>query len=145
MRTFVRFRWIVPGLLLLCLPCLISCAGSARRTADEDSRDTSFSLYSSQPEAELDKGLFQKREGNYQAAAELFLAVYKDRSADSEYRERALYELAQVHSHLLNPTKDYDQALSYLEKLITEFPDSEYRADAEEKIEHIKSVRPSGG
>lgn len=63
-----------------------------------------------------------------------------ENDAKPEYKERALLRLGGAHSDLLNPKKDYQKALKYLEELISTYPKSELRKDAEERIEVIKKL-----
>jgi tetratricopeptide (TPR) repeat protein len=86
-------------------------------------------------------GRHHKTLGDYAKAIELYQSVYENESAKAEYRSQALFELGKIHSDLLNPRKDYQKAESYFEKLISEFPDSDLRKEAEKQLERIRELR----
>jgi outer membrane protein assembly factor BamD (BamD/ComL family) len=91
-------------------------------------------------EAELERGRQAAAAGDFDLAIEHYLDVYRDGDAKPEHKERALLRLGGAHSDLLNPKKNYEKALQYLEELVSAYPKSELRKDAEERIEVIKKL-----
>ncbi len=45
-------------------------------------------------------------------------------SAETPYRDRALFNIALIYAHYNNPEKDYNKSVHYFQRLIKEFPDS---------------------
>ena len=80
-------------------------------------------------------------EGDYETAIDLFLRIYENSKLESAAREEALLNLGNIYANVLYAGKDYKKALSYLEKLITEFPKSELRPDALEAIESVNKLK----
>jgi tetratricopeptide (TPR) repeat protein len=54
--------------------------------------------------------------------------------------DRALFEMGFIHAHPKNPQKDYQKALECFQKLIKEYPGSEYRQNSEMMIFNIRNV-----
>jgi len=134
--AFVRCLMIILATLFL-----TSCASTSSTTREEDGTNTSFSFHGSGAEADIAKARQLRVDGQYNEAATLLLSVYKSPANESQFREEALFEVSQVHSYLLNSAKDYDKALGYLEQLLDEFPETEFRDEAEEQIKHIKALQ----
>ncbi len=141
MKPSRRSFAIYAALLAVILLALPACVGRVNRSVDEDRRGVSARFFDSREEAQIDKARALRLEGEYNEAIDTLLAVYRNRAFESKYRAEALLELSHVHSHLMNPEKDYDAALRHLNTLITEFPESSLRAEAEEKTEHIKKLQ----
>ncbi len=133
---------------LCLLPLVSSFACYAGRTVETHEPDRpgeprttrSTEIHTDRNEARIEEGRLALIDGAYDDAHEAFLRVYTDRSAKPEWRSTALYELGRVHSHLLNPQKDYEKARSYLETLVSEFPDSDRREDAESLMQEIEML-----
>lgn len=129
------------ALFLLALLLLSSCASTSTTTREEDGTNTSFSFHGSGAEKDIAQARQLRVDGQYAEAATVLLGVYKSPNNESKFREEALLELSQVEAYLLNPSRDYDKALGYLEQLLEEFPDTEYRDEAEEQIKHINELK----
>jgi tetratricopeptide (TPR) repeat protein len=54
--------------------------------------------------------------------------------------DRALFEMGFIHAHPKNPQKDYQKALECFQKLIKDYPGSEYRQNSEMMIFNIRNV-----
>jgi len=128
-------------LILLAALLLTSCASTSTTTREEDGTNTSFSFHGSGAEKDIAQARQLRVDGQYAEAASLLLGVYKSPANESKFREEALLELSQVESYLLNPSRDYDKALGYLEQLLEEFPETEYRDEAEDQIKHLKELQ----
>ncbi len=129
------------AVLFLAALLLTSCASTMSQQADEEGSSTSFELHGSKAEAQISQARQLRVDGKYDEAADLLLGVYRSPSTESKYREEALLELSNVHSYLLNPDRDYDVALGYLETLLEEFPETELRKEAEQQIEHVNELK----
>jgi len=57
-----------------------------------------------------------------------------------EKADRALFEMGFIHAHPKNPQKDYQKALECFQKLIKDYPGSEYRQNSEMMIFNIRNV-----
>jgi tetratricopeptide (TPR) repeat protein len=54
--------------------------------------------------------------------------------------DRALFEMGIVHAHPKNPQKDYQKSLECFQKLIKDYPGSEYRQNSDMMIFNIRNV-----
>jgi hypothetical protein len=96
-------------------------------------------------EALLDQGVrssFRNLENatvDLKKAREAFQLVVKDRGTPGEIRERALYGLGRASESLSDGTNS--DAVKAYETLLKEFPNTEYKADAESRIEILNSGR----
>jgi len=54
--------------------------------------------------------------------------------------DRALFEMGIIHAHPKNPQKDYQKSLECFQKLIKDYPGSEYRQNSEMMIFNIRNV-----
>jgi tetratricopeptide (TPR) repeat protein len=80
-------------------------------------------------------GLFDQ--GNYRASLnkyEQILGKYPTKG------DRVLFEMGIIHSHPKNEQKDYQKALECFQKLIKDYPESEYRQNSEMMIFSINNV-----
>ena len=132
---------VLAAALALTALLLGACATTTSHTRDEESASTSFELHGSEAEAQITKARQLRVDGNFDEAAKLLQGVYRSPGNESKYREEALLELSHVHSYLLNPNRDYDQALRYLETLLAEFPETGFRKEAEKQIEHVSELK----
>jgi tetratricopeptide (TPR) repeat protein len=57
-----------------------------------------------------------------------------------EKADRALFEMGIVHAHPKNPRKDYQKSLECFQKLIKDYPGSEYRQNSEMMIFNFRNV-----
>lgn len=135
-------------LIFLASVSLIGCAGSSRtqttETDDGTSISTGFSLHGSQDAALIDRGKQAVRNGDYLGAAEAFRAVAESGTASSQLRAEALLRLGQVHADPMNPGKDPEKAVSVFQRLVEEFPDSELRNEAEQRLARLREQMEDG-
>ncbi|MEZ4600120.1 MAG: L,D-transpeptidase family protein [Syntrophotaleaceae bacterium] len=54
--------------------------------------------------------------------------------------DRILFEMGVISSHPLNERRDYDQALEWFQKLVKDYPESEFRQNSEMMIFSIKNI-----
>jgi murein L,D-transpeptidase YafK len=76
-------------------------------------------------------------QGNYRASLnkyEQILGKYPTKG------DRVLFEMGIIHSHPKNEQKDYQKALECFQKLIKDYPESEYRQNSEMMIFSINNV-----
>lgn len=135
-------RRYAPHLCFILLVAFVfsSCTGRTLRRETDEGTSMETTLVTSPHEAKLERGRQAAREGDFDLATEYFLTVYREAGVESKHREGALLQLAVVYSDLLNPKKDYGKALEYLEELLSTYPKSEYRKEAEERAEGLKTL-----
>ena len=144
--TASRVAWLSWALASLFLS---GCAGQTttrQRPSDDESYETSTSLYLSSDEAELQEGQDAELQGRFSVAEEKFLSVYRDSDAKPDRRAKALIELGELYSNALNPNRDAATALNYFERVGDEFPQAEQKTrDAAEKAAAaLRATPPSG-
>ncbi|MBD3337020.1 MAG: tetratricopeptide repeat protein [Candidatus Eisenbacteria bacterium] len=127
-------------LLALVVHCN-ACTGRTLTDRDDESLSASVTLHTSPSAATLSKARGARTDGRYEEATRLLESVYLDTHADTAYRAQALFDLGQVHAELLNPHKDYSTAIAYFEELIREYPDSDLRHKARNRIEAVQELQ----
>jgi outer membrane protein assembly factor BamD (BamD/ComL family) len=134
------FTLLIPLVTLAVTLALSACTGRTVHRETDETRSMETTLITNPHEAKLERGRQAAAKGDFDLAIQHYLAVYRDGDAKPEYKERALLRLGGAHSDLLNPKKDYQKALKYLEDLVSTYPTSKLRKDAEERIEVIKKL-----
>ncbi len=138
-----------PILIFLVIPLLAASCSSGRVTTSERVADgsdptystsTSYSLHGDKDEARLERAALASTSGDYQQAIAEYMKVYRHTSVKPESMEKALFGLGSAWSNLLNPRRDFQKALQYLEELVKRFPESDLRPRAEEKIVSIRGI-----
>jgi len=76
-------------------------------------------------------------QGSYAASLDKYSEISEKYPAKAD---RALFEMGFIHAHPKNPQKDYQKALECFQKLIKEYPGSEYRQNSEMMIFNIRNV-----
>ena len=76
-------------------------------------------------------------QGSYSASLDKYSEITEKYPAKAD---RALFEMGFIHAHPKNPQKDYQKALECFQKLIKDYPGSEYRQDSEMMIFNIRNV-----
>jgi tetratricopeptide (TPR) repeat protein len=76
-------------------------------------------------------------QGSYAASLDKYSEITEKYPAKAD---RALFEMGIVHAHPKNPQKDYLKALECFQKLIKDYPGSEYRQNSEMIIFNIRNV-----
>ena len=76
-------------------------------------------------------------QGRYAASLDKYSEITEKYPAKAD---RALFEMGIVHAHPKNPQKDYQKALECFQKLIKDYPGSEYRQNSEMMIFNIRNV-----
>ncbi|MFA6148112.1 MAG: L,D-transpeptidase family protein [bacterium] len=76
-------------------------------------------------------------QGSYAASLDKYSVILEKYPAKAD---RALFEMGFIHAHPKNPQKDYQKALECFQKLIKEYPGSEYRQNSEMMIFSIRNV-----
>ncbi len=104
----------------------------------ENLQNTEF--YSKSPEDQLRYAKHAASAGDYDLAIAVYTGLYKDRTTDAAIRAEALFRLAKTYSSLLYKNRDFDKAVYLFEKLLSEFPRSQFRGDAEESIKNINKL-----
>jgi tetratricopeptide (TPR) repeat protein len=137
-HRLVRIAW--PGSLLVALT-LVSCGG---RTVTKETPEGGYSVTRTMSldsaRGLIDTGRQARMEGRYAEATEAFRAVYDDRSLAADLRAEALFELGQVHADLLNPQRDYPEAIAHFETLLRDFPDSKSAERASKRLEEVRKL-----
>jgi hypothetical protein len=106
-------------------------------TPDERRSSTKVNLSLDADEGRLERGRDAAARGEYATALGLFDAVSRNASAKPELRAQALYQAALVQSNALNPRRDTAQAAATARKLVADFPDSEWRDEAQQLIDTL--------
>jgi tetratricopeptide (TPR) repeat protein len=75
--------------------------------------------------------------GNHAASLEKYSEITEKYPAKAD---RALFEMGIVHAHSKNPQKDYRKSLECFQKLIRDYPGSEFRQNSEMMIFNIGNV-----
>lgn len=128
---------------------IISCTGYKTHHYPEPTSDESqdaqtskghVDFYSRSGEDQLDYAKQFLGEGNYEQAGELFLKIYDDWGLKPGVREEALLNLGRLYSNILNPNRNYQKTILYLEMLLKEFPDGSLRSDALASIASAKEM-----
>lgn len=76
-------------------------------------------------------------QGSYTAALGKYSEIIEKYPAKAD---RALFEMGIVHAHPKNQQKDYRKSLECFQKLIKDYPGSEYRQNSEMMIFNIRNV-----
>ena len=113
-------------LLLACMiPALFSISGC--RSLDEGLQARSISQQAND--------LFNQ--GKYEASLAKFEQLIQQHP---EAADRVLFEMGIIHAHPGNEQKDYQKAKACFQKIVKDFPDSEYRQDSQMMILQIENV-----
>src|SRR4030067_2047699 len=76
-------------------------------------------------------------QGSYTASLDKYSEITEKYPAKAD---RALFEMAIIYAHPKNEQKDYQKSLECFQKLIKEYPGSEYRQNSEMMISNIRNV-----
>jgi tetratricopeptide (TPR) repeat protein len=76
-------------------------------------------------------------QGSYSASLEKYSEITEKYPAKAD---RALFEMGIIYAHPKNEQKDYQKSLECFQRLIKEYPDSEYRQNSEMMIFNIRNV-----
>src|SRR4030066_563588 len=76
-------------------------------------------------------------QGSYTASLDKYSEIIEKYPAKAD---RALFEMGIVHAHPKNQRKDYQKSLECFQKLIKDYPGSEYRQNSEMMIFNIRNV-----
>lgn len=76
-------------------------------------------------------------QGSYREALGTYEQIVSTHSASND---RALFEMGIIHAHPRNEQKDYQKSLECFQRIVRDFPQSEYRRDSEMMIFQIHNV-----
>ena len=76
-------------------------------------------------------------QGKYEAALSKYQQIIEKHSAESD---RVLFEMGIIYAHPRNEKKDYQKSLQCFQKIVKDYPDSEYRRDSQMMIFQIYNV-----
>ena len=76
-------------------------------------------------------------QGSYTASLDKYSVIIEKYPAKAD---RALFEMGILHAHPKNQQKDYQKSLECFQKLIKDYPGSEYRQNSEMMIFNIRNV-----
>jgi murein L,D-transpeptidase YafK len=76
-------------------------------------------------------------QGSYTASLDKYSEIIEKYPAKAD---RALFEMGIIYAHPKNEKKDYQKSLECFQKLIKEYPESEYRQNSEMVIFNIRNV-----
>jgi hypothetical protein len=115
------------------------CATGIQQTTEGDRPEdrettTTVRLHTSDADVRLAAGRDAASHGDFALALSEFRAVYRNQFATREQRAQALYQIALVQTNALYLKRDDQAAVATLRKLLDEFPDSEWRDEAEQML-----------
>lgn len=123
---------------------LLSCSRTATNASNTDEFDqwgkreqsisTETRLLSRDGEAALEQAKAQLANGKYRAGIGALESLVADRTIDPEIREDAMLSVGEAQGSWLNPFKDYQKGINWLEQLLVEYPDTKSRERAEAMI-----------
>jgi hypothetical protein len=129
------------ALLVLAVILASSCVGRVAQQVDDHgeypSTSLSMSLHGSKDAALIERGRQYVMESKFDAAVEAFMEVYQNKQAEPEHRAEALFQLGGVYANILYPKRDEKTARTYYEELIADFPESDFRSNAEEALRRM--------
>lgn len=134
---------LMKQLMAIIIPLLIiaSCARyKTHQYPEANEKDFHVDFYSKSGDDQLKYAKQFAGEGDYETAIDLFLRIYENTKLESAAREEALLNLGNIYASVLYTGKDYEKALYYLEKLLKEFPETQFRSGAVESIKNIKEL-----
>ena len=76
-------------------------------------------------------------QGSHAASLDKYSEIIEKYPAKAD---RALFEMGIVHAHSKNPQKDHQKSLECFQKLVKDYPESEYRQNSEMMIFNIRNV-----
>ncbi len=76
-------------------------------------------------------------QGNYEASLRKYAQIIEKHAA---VVDRVLFEMGIIYAYPTNEQKDYQKSLECFQKIIRDFPDSEYRLDSQMMILQIHNV-----
>jgi outer membrane protein assembly factor BamD (BamD/ComL family) len=125
--------------LLVLAAVTAGCATGSQQTTEGDRPEdrettTTVQLHTNDAEIRLTAGRDAASRGDYSRALSEFRTVYRNQFAKPEQRAQALYQIALVQSNALYLQRDNQAAVATLRKLLDEFPDSEWRDEAEQML-----------
>ena len=80
-------------------------------------------------------------QGNYKASLSKYEQIIEKYPSAGD---RVLFEMGIIYAYPRNEQKDYQKSLECFQKLIKDYPESEYRQDSERMIFHINNVTMQG-
>jgi len=76
-------------------------------------------------------------QGNYEASLSKYEQLIEEHPTVAD---RVLFEMGIIYAYPRNEQKDYQKSLEYFQKLVKDYPDSEYRRDSQMMILQIHNV-----
>jgi len=104
------------------------------------SATTSYPVFQDKHERALYEAARAMSNADYASAASSYRGVAMAADATTKQKEQALFGLGRIYADVLNPAKDYTKAKHYLEKLLTDYPETELRASAESRLESVRAL-----
>lgn len=127
--------------ILILLLVIASCTRyKTHQYPEANEKDYHVDFYSKSAQDQLKYAKQFAGEGDYETAIDLFLQIYENAKFDSTIRQEALLNLGNIYANVLYTGKDYEKALFYLEKLLKEFPETQFRSVTKESIKNIKEL-----
>lgn len=131
----------------LCLSVVVIAGCSMGRTTStssqsEDTRSAgaSISLHGSSDEAAFERARDYARDGRIEDADTILTQLAQSAATDPEYREKALFELGELWSSVLNAQRNPERAAGYFGRFLEEFPDSERAPEARAALERLSGT-----
>ncbi len=129
--------------------CMLSCSRTATNASTTDDYDqwgnreqtiqAETRLLTRDGEAALGQAKAQLANGKYRAGIGDLERLVADRSIDPDIRESAMLSVGEAHGSWLNPFRDYQKGINWLERLVVEYPQTRSREHAEGLIEQYRA------
>ncbi len=121
--------------LTFVLTCLIlfSCA------VPQKSAKIKNNIKKDSPEYKLEEASITLSTGDFQGAEDIYLDIYNNTKFDQPFREEALFNLGMMYSDDAESIEDYEHALKYLRKLLSEFQKTQFKEKTNREIRYIRN------
>ena len=77
--------------------------------------------------------------GDFAGAVDLYYKIYSDTTIEGQYRQEALFNLGMMYSDDAETVEDYEEALYYFKKLLSEFRRTTFREKATRQTRYIRN------
>lgn len=101
---------------------------------DAAAESQSIRIFPNTPSGRLAHAKHLSSTGNYAEATRTYYGLYTDVEADKGIRAEACFRLGQLYSSLLNQQRNEKVAVYFFEKLLSDFRNSEFQAEAQARL-----------
>ncbi len=119
-------------ILFLCL-FIIACA------VPRKSSDIKNNIKTDSPEYKIEQARVTLSTGDFTGAEDIYLEIYNNKNIEQKYRKESLFNLGMMYTDDAETIEDYEQALKYLRKLLSEFPRNQFIEKSNREIRYIRN------